>query len=125
MSYQSNIDRPVVSQHPSRPRAPGTTLARHDRPVARPLAQGGDRLRARDRERLRRLQLLDEDLGADLHATREGGGEAGDHRLLDLRAAEAFRRSGEGIEVGQLRVALPLAEMNGEGLLAVLGLRQV
>src|SRR5437879_5078496 len=31
MSYQSHIDRPVVSQHPSRPRAPGTTLARHAR----------------------------------------------------------------------------------------------
>src|SRR3989441_2085616 len=124
MSYQSNIDRPVVSQHPSRPRAPGTTLARHDRTVARPLAQGGDRLRARDRERLRRLQLLDDDLGADLHAARERGVEPGDDRLLDLRAAEALRRGGEGVEVGQLRVALPLAEMNGEDLLALLGVRR-
>src|SRR5437762_11394181 len=125
MSYQSHIDRPAVSQHPSRPRAPSTTLARHDRPVARPLAQGGDGLRARDRERLRRLQLLDDDLGADLHAARERGVEAGDNRLLDLRAAEAFRRGGEGVEVEQLRVALPLADMNGEDLLALLGVRQV
>src|SRR5947199_10489249 len=129
MSYQSHIDRAIVSQPASRPRAPGTTLgttlARHDRPVARPLAQGGDRLRARDRERLRRLQLLGNDLRADLHAARERGVEAGDDRLLDLRAAEACRRGGEGVEVEQLRAALPLAEMNGEDLLALLGIRQV
>src|SRR5213080_1616766 len=123
MSYRSHIDRPVVSQLPEPPSRAGHDASSPSPSARAPTRAGRRSLRARDRERLRRLQLLDDDLRADLHAARERGGEAGDDRLLDLRAAEAFRRGGEGVEVGQLRVALPLAEMNGEDLLALLGVR--
>src|SRR5260370_12989688 len=99
--------------------------ARHDCAVAGPLAQRADGLGARDGERLRGLQLLDDDRRADLHAARERGVEAGDHRLLDLRAAETVGGGGEAREVEELRVALPLAEMDREDLLSLVAVGDV
>src|SRR5260370_594624 len=58
-------------------------------------------------------------------AAGEGGGEAGARRLLDLGAAEAVGGGGEAREVEELRVALPLAEMDREDLLALVGVGEI
>src|SRR5260370_37002830 len=88
--------------------------ARHDCAVAGPLAQRADGLGARDGERLRGLQLLDDDRRADLHAARERGVEAGDHRPLHLRPAEA-PRGGATAHLLAERTRAPPGRSSGAG----------
>src|SRR5262245_31025247 len=98
---------------------------RHHRALAGPGAEGVDLLAARHRERPGRLQLVEEDLGAELGRARERGVEPGDDGLLDLGAGEAVGARDQPIEVEGRRVALPLAQVHGEDLPAILGGRQV
>jgi len=58
--------------------------------------------------------LLEDVLGRELGATREGRVERGHHGLLDLGPAEALRGRGEGVEVEALGIAMAAREVDGE-----------
>src|SRR5207249_550377 len=67
----------------------------------------------------------EEDLGAELDRARERRVEPGDDGLPDLGAGEAVGARGQPIEGERSRIALALAQVDGEDLLAILGGRQV
>src|SRR6266851_4780564 len=107
---------PAMTRERSRTRMPSSMLMMRGPSCPLPTRAGRRFLGPRDRERPGRLDLLQDVLGRELGAAREGRVERGHHGLLDFGAAEALRGCGERVQIEALGVAMAAREVDGEDL---------